>query len=189
MDVKQIKWIGRKLNRFLRTFDDCFSRVELRANLQTYVKGQLSDLPRKNIEPIALAMDMAPRTLQHFFSDIPWDHERLRDRTQWMVATEHSHPRAIGVIDESGNPKKGKHTCGVKRQWCGNPGNKIDPVLDILPSRFFGKFLNNLNGPFVLLHTCILAKSHPNRQQENFITEYLGKQRIKPIGCIKIRHV
>jgi SRSO17 transposase len=44
---------------------------------------------------------------------------------QWKVASEHSHPRAIGVVDESGNPKKGNHTCGVKRQWCGNTG-KID---------------------------------------------------------------
>jgi len=125
MDTKQIKHIGRKLKAFLTKFDDCFSRVEPRRDLLIYVKGQLSDLPRKSIEPIALAADMAPRTLQFFLSDIPWDHERLRDRLQWKVASDHSHPRAIGVIDESGNPKKGKHTCGVKRQWCGNTG-KID---------------------------------------------------------------
>jgi SRSO17 transposase len=125
MDVKQIKHIGRKLKAFLRKFNDCFSRLEPRADLFAYVKGQLSDLPRKSIEPIALAADIPPRTLQYFLSDVPWDHARLRDRIQWQVATEHSHPRAIGVIDESGNPKKGKYTCGVKRQWCGNTG-KID---------------------------------------------------------------
>ncbi len=125
MDVKLIKQIGRKLKGFLGQFDDCFSRCEPRSNLFTYVKGQLSDLPRKSIEPIALTAKMVPRTLQNFLSAVPWNHERMRDRTQWVVATEHSHPRAIGVIDESGNPKKGKHTCGVKRQWCGNTG-KID---------------------------------------------------------------
>jgi len=125
MDAKQINQIGRKLKVFLANFDDCFSRAEPRQDLLTYVKGQLSDLPRKSIEPIALASDMAPRTLQFFLSDIPWDHERLRDRLQWKVASDHSHPHAIGVVDESGNPKKGNHTCGVKRQWCGNTG-KID---------------------------------------------------------------
>jgi len=125
MDTKQIKQIGRKLKVFLAKFDDCFSRFEPRQDLLAYVKGQLSNLPRKSIEPIALASDMAPRTLQFFLSDIPWDHQRLRDRLQWKVASDHNHPRAIGVIDESGNPKKGEHTCGVKRQWCGNTG-KID---------------------------------------------------------------
>ncbi|MCD6298887.1 MAG: transposase, partial [Deltaproteobacteria bacterium] len=64
-----------------------------------------------------MAADIPPRTLQYFLSDVPWDHDRLRDRIQWQVATEQSHPRAIGVIDESGSPKKGKYTCGVKRQW------------------------------------------------------------------------
>ena len=125
MDVKLIKQIGRKLRGFLGQFNDCFSRREPRSNLLAYVKGQLCDLPRKSIEPIALAAKMVPRTLQNFLSAVPWDHERMRDRTQWIVATEHSHPRAIGVIDESGNPKKGKHTCGVQRQWCGNTG-KVD---------------------------------------------------------------
>jgi SRSO17 transposase len=125
MDTEQIKQIGRKLKAFLAKFDDCFSRLEPRRDLLVYVKGQLSNLPRKSIEPIALAADIAPRTLQFFLSDIPWDHQRLRDRLQWKVASEHSHQRAIGVIDESGNPKKGNHTCGVKRQWCGNTG-KID---------------------------------------------------------------
>jgi len=68
---------------------------------------------------------MPPRTLQYFLSDIPWDHQRLRNRLQWHIAAEHSHCRAIGVIDESGNPKKGNYTCGVQRQCCGNTG-KID---------------------------------------------------------------
>ena len=125
MDVRQIKQIGRKLRHFLRQFDDCFARREPREDLLAYVTGQLSDLPRKSIEPIALSAGIAPRTLQYFLSNVPWDHERLRDRTQWLVATEYSHPRSIGVIDESGNPKKGSHTCCVKRQWCGNTG-KID---------------------------------------------------------------
>ena len=125
MEVKQIKGIGRKLKVFLQKFDDCFSRIEPRLDLLAYVKGQLSDLPRKSIEPIALAANMPPRTLQYFLSGVPWDHERLRDRLQWQVAAKHSHRRAIGVIDESGNPKKGSHTCGVQRQWCGNTG-KID---------------------------------------------------------------
>jgi len=125
MNAKTIKKMGRKLRKFLAEFDDCFTRSEPREHLRTYVCGQLSDLPRKSIEPIALAAGVPPRTLQRFLSLGRWDQQRLRDRIQWIVARDHSHQRAIGIIDESGNPKKGQHTCGVQRQWCGNTG-KID---------------------------------------------------------------
>lgn len=125
MDVKDIKSIGRKLKKFLKQFDDCFSRSEPRDNLETIVRGQLSDLERKSLEPIALAAGVPPRTLQDFVSCGHWDHERMRDRTQRTVADRHAHPQAIGLIDESGNPKKGDYTCGVYRQYCGNTG-KID---------------------------------------------------------------
>ena len=85
----------------------------------------MGEKERKSLEPIALAAGVAPRTLQDFVASGHWDHERLRDRTQQIVATDHAHPRAIGLIDESGNPKKGNATCGVSRQWCGNTG-KVD---------------------------------------------------------------
>ena len=108
MDAKVIKKMGRKLRNFITEFDDCFSRREPREHLRTYVAGQLSDLPRKSVEPIALAAGVPPRTLQRFFSNVLWDHKRLRDKTQWLIARDHRHPHAIGIIDESGNPKKGQ---------------------------------------------------------------------------------
>ena len=107
MDIKQIKGIGKELNVFLSQFDDCFSRSGSRQNLRTYVNGQLPDLPRKRIETIALAANMPTRTLQCFMYILTWDQQRLRDKLQWIVADEHSHTSAIGVVDESGNPKKG----------------------------------------------------------------------------------
>ena len=125
MEVKDIKAIGRKLKKFLSQFDDCFGRSEPRANLETIVRGQLSSLERKSLEPIALAAGVPPRTLQDFVASGNWDHELMCNQTQRTVATEHAHPRSIGLIDESGNPKKGHDTCGVYRQWCGNVG-KVD---------------------------------------------------------------
>ena len=85
MDAKLIKRMGRKLGEFLGEFDDCFGRSGPREHLRTYVSGQLSDMPRKSIEPIALAAKVPPRTLQYFLSSMQWDQERMRDRAQWMV--------------------------------------------------------------------------------------------------------
>lgn len=128
MDAQEIGRLGKDLMDFLAEFDDCFGRSEPRQHVRTYVRGQLSDLPRKSIEPMALAGGTPPRTLQRFLESVRWDEQRLRDRHQRIVARDHADPSAIGVVDESGYPKKGRHTAAVKRQWCGNTG-KIDNCL------------------------------------------------------------
>jgi hypothetical protein len=125
MTLKQISGLGRKLAAFLLLFDDCFRRPEGRALLAIYVKGLLSDLHRKTAEAIALCFGAAPRTLQRFLESIKWDEQRMRNRCQQIVASQQAHPRAVGVIDESGVIKSGPHTVGVQRQWCGRQG-KVD---------------------------------------------------------------
>lgn len=74
MDAAQIRSLRPLLGSFLKRFKDCFSRSDTRGHLSTYVRGQLSDLPRKNCEPIADAAEMPPRTLQQFLSLLDWDH-------------------------------------------------------------------------------------------------------------------
>lgn len=125
MTVKQIASLGKKLVAFLALFADCFGRCNARELLRVYVKGLLSDEHRKTAEAIALRFKKAPRTLQRFLESIKWDEEKLRDRCQEIVARDHAHPEAIGVVDESGVAKSGTETVGVGRQYCGNTG-KVD---------------------------------------------------------------
>jgi hypothetical protein len=70
MDINQIRRLVPKLVEFLDQCDDCFGRKDTRAHLGVYVRGQLSDLPQKSVEPIALEADVAPRTLQEFLSQL-----------------------------------------------------------------------------------------------------------------------
>jgi SRSO17 transposase len=125
MDAKQIKQLKPMLNKYLRQFDDCFGRIEPVELLETYVSGQLSDLQRKSIEPMADAAGLPPRNLQQFLSLHKWDELRMRDTLQQNIAREHQHPCSIGIFDETGHGKKGDKTPGVQRQWCGHSG-KID---------------------------------------------------------------
>lgn len=125
MTLERIAGLGRKLTSFLALFADCFGRCEARDLLRVYVKGQLSSLHRKTAEAIALEFKTAPRTLQRFLESIKWDEEQLRDRCQQMVAKEHSHPEAIGCVDESGTSKSGNDTVAASRQWNGSRG-KVD---------------------------------------------------------------
>ena len=75
MDAEQIRGLGPQLCRYLGHFDDCFDCGPTRAHLPIYVRGQLSDLPRKSVEPIALAEGVPPRTLQEFLSLLDWDEQ------------------------------------------------------------------------------------------------------------------
>lgn len=125
MDATMIRQLRPMLNTYLRSYGECFARREPMAHLQTLVVGHLSDLPRKSLEPIADAAGLEPRTLQQFLSVHEWDHDRARDILEQRVARRHPHPCSIGVIDESGHPKKGDKTPGVQRQWCGRLG-KVD---------------------------------------------------------------
>ena len=125
VEIDELRRIRRNLDRFLRRFKDCIKTRPSRKHLRTYVRGQVSDLERKSVEPIALAQGVAPRSLQEFLGLHRWDQEKVRTRVQEMVMREHADENAIGVIDETGFPKKGEKTAGVQRQYCGASG-KID---------------------------------------------------------------
>ena len=107
MTLQEIKNLGRTIMSFLGLFAGCFERSAGRHFFSVYVKGQLSDLKRKNCEAIAR---------------IKWNEEQVRDRCLEIVARDHQHPEAIGLIDESGTTKSGKCTAGVSRQYNGNRG-------------------------------------------------------------------
>jgi SRSO17 transposase len=125
MDASQIKSVGRGMGKFLAEFSDCFGRCDTASYLGIYVRGQNSHLPRKSVEPMALQAQVAPRSLQAFLDFLNWNEERMVDRLQQIVMRDHSHPWAIGSVDETGCPKKGHHTATVQHQWCGRSG-KVD---------------------------------------------------------------
>ena len=122
LTLERISSIGTVLYQFLRLFSDCFARGAGRQLLKIYVQGQLSNIQRKNCESIALTFNKPTRTLQRFLESIKWDEELLRNRCQQIIARDHAHPDAIGLIDESGTHKSGKHTVGAARQYNGNRG-------------------------------------------------------------------
>lgn len=131
MKTKELKGIRRKLDVFLREFDDCIKTAPSREHLRTYTRGQLSDLERKSIEPIALNTGVPPRTLQVFMSLLKWDEEAVRRRVQDVVMRDHAEENAIGVIDETSFPKKGDKTSGVQRQYCGATGKTDNCVVTV----------------------------------------------------------
>lgn len=63
MDARALKRLLPELERFVERFADCFVDRRSREHLPVYVQGQLSDLDRKSVEPIALRAGFAPAHL------------------------------------------------------------------------------------------------------------------------------
>src|SRR5947209_16227641 len=131
MDIPQIRTLKPALKKFLKRFDHCFPRKDTRAHLPVYVSGQLSDIPEKSVEPIAIHAGVPPRTLQEFLSQHHWDQDRLRDDLQRIVRDDHSGSHSVGIFDETSDVKKGDKTPGVQRQWCGSVGKKENCIVTV----------------------------------------------------------
>lgn len=103
-----------------------FKRVEPRRRARLLVLGLLADLPRKNWWTIAeWAGDAPPDGMQHLLCRAKWDADVVRDDVRGYMG-EHLHDdRAVLVVDETGDVKKGTSTVGVQRQYTGTAG-RID---------------------------------------------------------------
>jgi SRSO17 transposase len=131
MDAEQIRQLEPMLIGYLEQFGDCFQRRDTRVHFPVYVRGQLSELRRKSIEPIALAAGVPVRTLQEFLTHLVWDENRMRERLSDIIVREHAHPEPIGIIDETGWVKKGDQTPGVQRQYCGSVGKQENSIITV----------------------------------------------------------
>jgi SRSO17 transposase len=94
-----------------------------------YCMGLLLPLERKSVEPMAACLEPANvaskhQSLHHLVAEAPWRDEAvltaIRDYT--LPALEAHGPVLAWIVDDTGIPKKGTHSVGVARQYCGQLG-------------------------------------------------------------------
>ena len=98
-------------------------RSEQRRNAELYARGLLEAGARKSLEPMVARLGGGPaeyEALQHFLADSPWD-PAVVDRAVAERVCSVIEPTAW-VLDDTGVPKDGKHSPGVKRQYSGTLG-------------------------------------------------------------------
>jgi SRSO17 transposase len=111
-----------RLDRFAEPFAARLRRPEQRKHAQSYLRGLLSDVERKNAETIAYRHDEDRQGLQTFLGTAHWDCQPLLDELASQVGTTLGEPDGVIVFDPSAFPKKGRHSAAVARQWCGRLG-------------------------------------------------------------------
>src|SRR5436305_3756570 len=99
--------------------------------LKMYCAGLLLPGERKSVEPMAarLAPDNVRRmhqSLHHLVADAPWSDEAVlaQVRSYALTAMRQKGPVQAWIVDDTGFPKKGTHSVGVVRQYCGQVGKQ-----------------------------------------------------------------
>jgi SRSO17 transposase len=94
-------------------------------HVHLYLQGLLSHVDRKNAEKIAALVDVERQVVQDFIGTALWDHRPLVTVLVEQVVEQLGESDGIIAFDPSSFPKRGTHSVGVKRQWCGHRG-KVD---------------------------------------------------------------
>jgi SRSO17 transposase len=114
-----------RLGDFVVPYQHALETEAGQRNVHLYLQGLLSHLPRKNAEEIATLVDVERLVMQEFIGTAPWDHRPLVHVLVGQVVDRLGEPDGIIAFDPSSFPKRGTHSVGVKRQWCGHRG-KVD---------------------------------------------------------------
>src|ERR1700693_2239897 len=99
--------------------------------LKSYCTGLLLPGERKSVEPMAarLAPDDVQRkhqSLHPFVANAPWSDEALLERVRHLVLPVMKRNGSVvaWIVDDTGLVKKGTHSVGVARQYCGQVGKQ-----------------------------------------------------------------
>jgi SRSO17 transposase len=123
MDEPQLLALKPELDRFLDRFAPLFGRDENQAHARRFVQGLLHGGERRNAENIAQAMTGGPvRSLQAFLTTGTWRDAAVLDELRRSVLEVLADDDAVWNSDETGFPKKGTKSVGVKRQYSGTLG-------------------------------------------------------------------
>src|SRR3972149_6414497 len=118
----QVPGCRQRLERFLERSVPLFYRKEQGHNAWIVVEGLLSGLERKTAEPIAREQGVPRKPIPFFVGSGKWEDEAVMAELRHPVVETLGDPPGVLVFDPSAFPKKGTHSCGVERAWCGRLG-------------------------------------------------------------------
>jgi SRSO17 transposase len=121
---------SQRFERYLDHLKGGLGHMDRHPGLVGYCTGLMLPLTRKSIEPMAARVDpmhasARHQSLHHFVAKAEWSDEVMLNRVaQWVVPKMDFSAGGFWIVDDTGFPKKGKHSVGVTRQYCGVLGKQ-----------------------------------------------------------------
>lgn len=119
-----------ELDTYLEHLCEELGHMDRRASLKDYCKGLMLPIARKSVEPLAAHIEpfhvrARHQSLHHFVAKSAWSDSAILasacNQVEPLLVTDTGH---YWIIDDTGFPKKGKHSVGVARQYCGQLGKQ-----------------------------------------------------------------
>src|SRR5580693_3846461 len=121
----------QRLQAYLDGLTQAAGHADRVVPMESYTKGLMLPIERKSVEPMAARL--APgnvrqmhQSLHHIVAEAAWSDDALlkQVRSQVLPAMTRKHALAAWIVDDTGFPKKGTHSVGVTRQYCGQLGKQ-----------------------------------------------------------------
>ena len=119
-----------EFEQYLDHLCEVLHRVERSTGLKDYCRGLMLPIARKSVEPLAACSDplhvaAKHQSMHHFVAKSEWSDTAVMSCVRdWVVPTLGLDSGCYWIIDDTGFPKKGKHSVGVARQYCGQLGKQ-----------------------------------------------------------------
>jgi SRSO17 transposase len=119
-----------EFNRYMVHLSERLGHADRHAGLSGYCTGLMLPLSRKSVEPMAARVDplhagARHQALHHFVAKSDWSDQAIMAGVRdWVEPVLGLDSGCYWIIDDTGFPKKGKHSVGVTRQYCGQLGKQ-----------------------------------------------------------------
>ncbi len=132
MDLRWVDDGGEaRFSAYIDQLSSCLGHADRVGPFGSYCTGLVLPGGRKSVEPMAARLrpdrtSAEHQSLLHFVGQSPWDGKALMRAVRHAVlpALLARTPLEAWIIDDTGVPKKGRHSVGVARQYCGQLGKQ-----------------------------------------------------------------
>lgn len=118
----------RDFAEYVESLSKVLGHADRTAPLEGYCRGLMLTSERKSVEPMAALVDPAAvsarhQSMHHFVAASEWSDEKFLAQVRELVLPKLG-PIEAWIVDDTGYPKKGNHSVGVARQYCGQLGKQ-----------------------------------------------------------------
>ena len=119
-----------EFERYINELCEALGHRDRHGGFADYSRGLMLPIERKSVEPLAahtdpLHVSAKHQSLHHLVAQSEWsDREVLACVRDWVMPQLGRKSRFYWIVDDTGFPKKGVHSVGVTRQYCGQLGKQ-----------------------------------------------------------------
>jgi len=131
MDRLALEESESRFATFVESLNEVFGHRDRTGPFRDYCAGLLAGCERKSVEPLAAItapsrVSAQHQSLLHFVGNAPWSDAAVLSKVRELTLPilEQHGPAEAWIVDDTGFPKKGKHSAGVARQYCGQLGKQ-----------------------------------------------------------------